>query len=243
MDQYPADEFTPLPDWDFGRLELWNAFCRRYRVLDDSVPLFECDENDVVLTKEIGRSRPRKILLRSGAMEEIMRREAKKVVDDHKSNTRVYDGIIYIMHTRGSDGGIVPRYIGKSESFGKTSGILSVNLARLATDTSKFARWGDNYAYHIGDLSAVVLAGHELETQTVKYRSWANALFEAINTERPRLRQPIFFWVKAWRKDDIGIWTEFGPTRLTFLEYLLIGIASSIFPRELLNREGHNRDS
>ena len=109
MDHYPADEFTPLPDWDFGRLELWNAFCRRYRVLDDSVLLFECDENDVVLTKEIGRSRPRKILLRSGAMEEIMRREAKKVVDDHKSNTRIYDGIIYIMHTRGSDGRIVPR--------------------------------------------------------------------------------------------------------------------------------------
>jgi len=40
---------------------------------------------------------------------------------------------------------------------------------------------------------------------------------------------------------DAGIWTEFGPTRLSFLEYLLIGIGSSIFPRELLNREGHNR--
>jgi hypothetical protein len=33
-------------------------------------------------------------------MEETMRREAKKVVDDHKSNTMVYDGIIYIMHNR-----------------------------------------------------------------------------------------------------------------------------------------------
>ena len=128
------------------------------------------------------------------------------------------------------------RYIGKSESVGKTSGILSANLARVATDTSKFARWGDNYAYHIGDLSAVVLPGHELATQTLKYRSWANALFEAVNTERPRLRQPIFFWVKARRKDDIGIWTEFGPTRLTFLEYLLIGIASSIFPSSSLHK-------
>ncbi len=173
-----------------------------------------------------------------------MRREAKKVVDDHKSNTRVYDGIIYIMHTRGSDGRIVPRYIGKSESFGKTSGILFCQPCAPRDRYSRNSLGGaDNYAYHIGDLSAVVLAGHGLETQTVKYRSWANALFEAINTERPRLRQPIFFWVKAWRKDDIGIWTEFGPTRLTFLEYLLIGIASSIFPRELLNREGHNRDS
>jgi hypothetical protein len=115
-------------------------------------------------------------------------------------------------------------------------------LRRLATDTSKFGRWGDNYAYHIGDLSSVVLPGHDATVQTDKYRSWATALFESLNTDRPRLRQPVFFWVKAWRKDDVGIWSEFGPTRLSFLEYLLIGIASSIFPRELLNREGHCRD-
>jgi hypothetical protein len=240
MEENPTDECMRLPDWNHSRLELWNSFCRKYRIAEDSVPLFECDENNFVLSKEIGASRPRKILLRSFAMEDMMRREAKKVVDDHKANKSVYDGIIYIMHTRG-DGGIVPRYIGKSETVGKTSGILSANLARLATDTSKFARWGDNYAYHIGDLNAVVLPGHEVGTQTGKYRSWASALFEAVNTDRPRLRQPIFFWVKAWRKDDVGIWTEFGPTRLTFLEYLLIGIASSIFPSELLNREGHSR--
>jgi hypothetical protein len=118
---------------------------------------------------------------------------------------------------------------------------LSTNLERLATDTSKFGRWGDNYAYHIGDLSAIVLPGHEKGVQTEKDRSWATVLFEGINTDRPRLRKSVFFWVRAWKREDLGIWTEFGPTRLSFLEYLLIGIASSIFPRELLNREGHNR--
>ena len=118
----------PLPNWASSRLGLWSLFCGKYRILEDSVPLFECDENNLVLSKQIGASRWRKILLRSAAMEEMMRREAQKVVDDHKSNTRVYDGIIYIMHTRGSDGGIVPRYIGKSETLGKTSGILSANL-------------------------------------------------------------------------------------------------------------------
>ena len=173
-------------------------------------------------------------------MEALMRQEAKKVIDDHKAGTGLYDGIIYMMHTRGSDGGIVPRYIGKAETIGKTSGVLSANLMRLASDTSKFGRWGDNYAYHIGDLSSIVLPGHAPMVQTEKYRSWATALFEGINTDRPRLRQPVFFWVKAWRKNDVGIWTEFGPTRLSFLEYLLIGIASSIFP-ELLNREGQSR--
>jgi hypothetical protein len=169
-----------------------------------------------------------------------MRQEANKVVDDHKAGLGLYDGINYMMHTRENDGGVVPCYIGKAEAIGKTSGVLSANLMRLATDTSKFGRWGDNYPYHIGDLSSMVLPGHDATTQREKYRYWATALFEATNTDRPRLRQPVFFWVKAWRKDDIGIWIEFGPTRLTFLEYLLIGIASSIFPG-LLNREGHSR--
>jgi hypothetical protein len=114
---------------------------------------------------------------------------------------------------------------------------------RVATDTPKFGRWGDNYAYHVGDLSSVVLPGHDATVQTEKYRSWARALFVDINTDRPQLRQPVFFWVKAWRKDDVGIWTEFGPTRLSFLEYFLIGIASPVFPQVLLNREGHSRSN
>jgi hypothetical protein len=41
---------------------------------------------------------------------------------------------------------------------------LSANLIHLATDSSKFGRWGDNYAYHIGDLSSVVLPGHDATT-------------------------------------------------------------------------------
>ena len=227
-------------NWSGSRLELWDSFCKRYRIGEESVPLFECDESGFVLSKEIGTARRRKILRRSSAMEALMRQEVKRVVDDHKAGIGLYDGIIYMMHTRGSNGGVVPCYIGKAETIGKTSGVLSANLMRLATDSSKFGRWGDNYAYHIGDLSSVVLPGHDATVQTEKYRSWATALFEDLNTDRPRLRQPVFFWVKAWRKDDVGIWTEFGPTRLSFLEYLLIGIASSIFP-ELLNREGHSR--
>jgi hypothetical protein len=48
--------------------------------------------------------------------------------------------------------------------------------------------------------------------------------------------------MKAWRRDEVGIWEDFGQTRLTFLEYLLIGVASSVFPDDLLNIEGQNRD-
>jgi hypothetical protein len=156
----------------------------------------------VVMAK--GKTRMRKVLCRSYAMEVIMRREAKKVVDDHGNATAQYDGIIYIMHIDSPNGVVVSRYIGKSETVGKTSGILSVNLSRLETDKSKFGRWGDNYAYHIGDLSSALLPGHEIAVQPLKYQHWAQALFEGIKVERPRLRQPVFLWVKAWRKDEIG---------------------------------------
>jgi hypothetical protein len=236
-----ADHRHETSDWHRSRLDLWIAFCQKFRVAEDSVPLFDCDEAGFVRTKEIGKPRPRKLLRRSEAMETMMCRESSKAVDDHKNAAAQYDGIIYIMHTGSPDGVIVPPYIGKSESVGKTSGILSVNLSRLETDKSKFGRWGDNYAYHIGDLSSAVLPGHEIAVQPLKYQHWAQVLFEGINVERPRLRQPVFLWVNAWRKDDIGVWQEFGPTRLSFLEYLLIGLASALFPREILNREGHNR--
>ena len=66
-------------------------------------------------------------------------------------------------------------------------------------------------------------------------------LFDEIPTENPRLREDVRFWVKAWKTTDIGIWSEMSPTRLTFLEYLLIGVASSIFGDRLLNAEGRNR--
>jgi hypothetical protein len=188
-DSHRAKEFS---EWHGSRLELWNSFCQTYGVAEDSVPLFECDEHHFVQTKEVNKSRPRKVLRRSAATEALMRREVKTVVNDHKNNTGLYDGIIYIMHTRTTDGIIVPRYIGKSETMGKTSGILSVNLSRLETDTSKFGRWGDNYAYHIGYLSSVVLPGGEIDVKPLKYRLWAEALFETASSERPRLRQPVF---------------------------------------------------
>ena len=120
-----------------------------------------------------------------------------------------------MMHTQEADGGVVPCYIGKSETVGKASGVLSANLQRLATDTSKFGRWGDNYAYHIGDLSSIVLPGHNVTVQTEKYRSWATALFEGINTDHPRLRQPVFFFLllgpsleERGRRNLDGVWAH-----------------------------------
>jgi hypothetical protein len=87
-------------DWGRRRLALWRSFCQTYRVSEESVPLFECDEGGFVLTKEIGASWRRRILQRSSAMEALMRKEAEKVIKDHKAATAIYDGAIYMMHIK-----------------------------------------------------------------------------------------------------------------------------------------------
>ncbi|MFF0828147.1 hypothetical protein ACFYU8_14860 [Brevibacillus sp. NPDC003359] len=111
----------------------------------------------------------------------------------------------------------------------------------IKDDSGKFCRWGYNYVYRIGDLSAVVCPDHQDIKKTRKYEKWANKLFAATQTDNPVLRQPVYFWISPWSKDWTGVWREFGATSLTFFEYLLIGLASEVFPDTLLNDEGVNR--
>lgn len=170
-------------------------------------------------------------------MEQLIISEVSKVIEDFNNKTEIYDGLIYMMYREESNE-IIPLYIGKSEKYGK-SGNLSANIKNISGNKHNFCRWGNNYAYHIGDLSAVVF-GHE-KYQTRKYTKWADAIFESYPATELRLKFDVKFWIKAWKSSDTGIWEEFGETNLTFLEYLLIGVASSVFPNDLLNSEGVNR--
>ena len=217
---------------------VWNKFCQRFKVVEQSVPLFKADAEGVVAHRMLGRtSRP--ILMRSPEMEALILVETDKLVEDWESGTHRYDGLIYCMGERQGDQ-FIPLYIGKTETFGKGAGNLSANIKNLKTDKSKFARWGDNYAYHVGDLSACVLPGHADEKQTIKYQAWADQLFENAPSLTPKLHRPIYFWATAWDKSMAGVWEELGPTSLAFLEYLLIGVAGRVSP-VLLNREGVGR--
>ena len=221
-------------------LELWNRWCNEQRITEQAVPLFSYDENLVVRTRSIGSSSKRPVLCRHEEMEKLVLNQVSILNTDWTDGVHDYDGLIYLMFVGGNEN-VVPLYIGKAETFGKGDRNLSVNLRNLHTDRSKFARWGDNYQYHIGDLSAAVLAGHDAGKVSPKYEKWAGALFEDLEQRSLKLRQPVYFWAKAWKPTDRGIWAEMKPTRLTFLEYMLIGVASAAFGTTLLNNEGHNR--
>jgi hypothetical protein len=222
---------------------IWNDFCIVHRLSIESVPLFASDEHGFVETKEIGLFNKRKVLVRHRDMERLILKETDILIEDWSKGAHKYDGLIYIMHRRGDDGSLVPLYIGKAETIGKADKNLSANLRNLHTSKDKFARWGDNYAYHIGDLSAATLTDHPVAKINRKYKEWASKLFKTAPTQKPQLAFDICFWAKAWKSTDTGIWPELSPTRLAFLEYLLIGVASTAFSGSLLNYEGRNRSS
>ena len=213
---------------------LWEKFCTRFNVVCDAVPLFAVDDHNNVEVKKVGKTQ-RLVLVRSQDCESMIMAAGDQLVPDWMSGARKFDGMLYMMGWKRS-GGFMPLYIGKTESTGRLGG-LSVNIANLRTDKSKFARWGDNHAYHIGDLSACVLPGYDDGKKVPKYRAWADRLFQEGTAT---LREPVYFWATVWDRTQAGIWEEFGPTSLAFLEYLLIGVAGGISP-ELLNREGLSR--
>jgi len=213
---------------------LWEAFCARFCVLETCVPLFATDDDGNVRVRNIGRVQ-KQILVRSAECEALILGVTDQLIPDWMSGAKRYDGMLYMMGWK-KLGEFVPLYIGKTESTGRGGG-LSVNIVNLHREKSKFARWGDNYAYHVGDLSACVLSGHEECKKVPKYRAWADCLFV---DGTAKLREPVYLWATAWDRSETGIWEEFGPTSLAFLEYLLIGVAGGISP-SLLNREGISR--
>lgn len=228
------DDLQPKPDT--AKRELWDAFCAHHAIARFCVPLF--DESDgTVLTSAYGRDH-RVLLRRSAQMEALVVREVSNVLDPSSPS----DGLLYMMLWI-EDRLVLPLYIGKAGRFGHEPGRISANLHNIDHNSGKFARWGSNYAYHIGDLSAVVCRGHASGKATPKYRRWAERLFHEAPTDAPRLRRPVRFWCTAWSPTSRSIWTDFGATGVAFEEYLLIGVASLLFPRTLLNTEGVNRPS
>ena len=220
--------------------EKWKSFIGRLQIHEKGTDLFVTNNSIVELTP-YGKNQ-RLMLTRSKTMEYLVINEVMNLIDDYKSQKFEYDGLIYMMYTvKNSE--ILPLYIGKTETVGKSSN-LSVNIKDLDSQYPPkrfFARWGDGYAYHIGDLSAVVVNGHDNKYQAPKYVKWAKMLFEDFPTNEPKLKIPLKFWCKAWKSSEVGVLDNLGPTNLTFLEYQIIGIASSLFPDYLLNVEGQNR--
>jgi len=209
--------------------DIWQGWAKRHVNTEDPTPLFETGDNLTVQFKYYGQN-DRRILKRSEEMEERVRSEGGKVINDWETADDTYEGLIYLMFWV-EDGHVVPLYVGKAGKYGRDGEGLSANLRGLrGTSTGKFARWGDGHYYHIGNLSAVVF-DHD-KNQKQKYVKWAEQLFE----EGYRLQRQTYFWAKAWRHDDVGLFHE--TNTLEELENELIELTYDLFPEHLLNTAG-----
>lgn len=213
---------------DSTALEVWREFCIRMYVAESGVPLFDTDSL-VVRTAPHGRS-GRAVLQRSTAMDNLIKREASKLTG---ANSNQFDGLIYLVY-RPLALGPMPLYVGKAETTGRMGG-LSANIKSLSK-SGLFARWGYGRFYHMGELSAAVL-GADRPADAV-HRRWAEALFTGIPSTEPTLKEPVFFWMKAWSPSWPGPGHTEGTMPVRRLERVLIGIANQAFPQTLLNVSG-----
>ncbi len=221
----------------YVKTQLWNNFAVQHQIADECVPLFDV-KNGQVTIMQYGRN-DRIVLKRSAEMDALMRSLGDRMIQEFRDSRVVHDGILYMMLKCDAES-VVPLYIGKAEIYGKGDKNLFANISDLVNGTDKFGRWGYNYAYHIGDLSAVTLAGHPENKKSAKYEAWRDGLF-VLEDGSVRPKFDIMFWACLWGPDSQSIWYDYGKTKLAFEEYLLIGVASDVFPAALLNREGRNR--
>src|SRR5262249_54073052 len=124
------------------------------------------------------------------------------------------EGLLYMMHRLHADGTVIPCYIGKAGRHGRSGANISANWINVDCDEAKFARWGYNYAYHLGDLSAAVLPGHAASKVRPKYMKWAKYLFWDVPSQSPRPRHDMRFWCTIWGSGSESVWPEFSPRDL-----------------------------
>lgn len=153
------------------------------------VPLFATDDNLVVQTHLLG-SKDRRLLRRHPTMEEAVVTEVANGLDRPD-----WTGLLYMMGWGSDLRAFTPLYIGKAARQGVKHPV-SANLKNLERDKSKFARWGDGNAYHIGDLSHVLFKWSAYKEPSDKYERWVEMLF--IDRALPRLREQAFLILVPW---------------------------------------------
>ena len=159
-------------DYQSYKKKIWLDFLARYDVSDNASELFLNNKMHCNVEQKGKKNNLRPFLVRHPLMEKQLIEQASIVEDDYNTNKKLYEGIIYLMFTIKHEQ-IIPLYIGKTETFGKSNKNLSENIKTLKSNKYKFARWGNGYQYHIGDLSPVVLNGHSDDKKTSKYTDWA----------------------------------------------------------------------
>ena len=207
------------------------------------VPLFALNDDDTVkvaerMSKQHGLQR---LICRHPKMEEAI---INIVRDGVKRED--WRGLIYIMGKgRGFDE-FQFLYVGKAEARGVRNA-LSANVKGVdrGGNKGKFVRWGDNLAYHIGDLSQAIFCNKPHAKSSDKYISWAQRLFKearCLTAKNPlvdmtlHLNDPVSIYVAPWYADSTNL--SGLPSTLAVVECDLIALGAQCFGEVILNSKG-----
>lgn len=187
------------------------------------VPLFDV-QGGVVGTRTAGVER--RVLRRSDSMERLVNDTVDEVLTRPDA-----DGLVYAMAWREP---LRLLYVGKAGKRGRVHAI-SANLRNLGRTQTRFARWGDGLAYHVGGLSAAVLGSTSPRRSARKYDRWRERLFRCTNP--PILRETVWFGALPWFRGDLG--PERRKRDVGDVEADLIALASRTHRATLLNHVGN----
>ena len=163
------------------------------------VELFELAlDGSIIITEKTTKKRTIRLLSRSKSMESHLMEEANKVILSHSDKKATeYEGLHYFVLTGPVDNPILI-YIGLTGKYGRDGESLNLNLENLEKKRDFFARWGDDYARHIGGLSNAIL-NNGFPTEN-KYRVWADYMLE-VKEAKVYPKFPIKFFALAWSKN------------------------------------------
>jgi len=187
-------------------------------------PLFRTDGNLAVRTENYGRDL-RPVLCRHPRMERAM----IDLVEQGLADPR-WEGILYVMGC-GPKPSFSPLYVGKAERRGRKNSTNAI-FRDIGANRRMFGRWGDDYAYHNGDLSHALFRFQAHRPVTSTYQRWATTLFAS--SDPPQLRAPVALYLLPWYRGDVGpTWVRLS---LPTLEETVIGYAVVELGEDLLNR-------
>ena len=169
-------------------------------------------------------SRNRPILKRHPQMEQAIIDLVEGGLEDP-----AWEGLIYVMGWHDLPR-FVPLFVGKTERRGIRRQV-SENIRSIRANTSAFARWGDNIAYHVGDLSHALFRFKAYREPRRSYQRWAATLFESPGSTR--LVQPVSLYVVPWCTYSKGPSGNVCSVQQVTQE--LIDLAYTQFPGTLMN--------
>jgi hypothetical protein len=200
--------------------------------IKEDIPLFSTVSSTRTLDLVKG------LIRRSDAFLRITEQVKSSVSNYFNSNPKKCpEGIVYLVYSRDDSGNVVPFYVGKAETIGRSG-----NLSALfkTTGAIRFAE-GLKSNGHIGLMNEALMHARGVNQPTSdSYSHWVDAFIQNPMADSIELKVPVFINVEVWNQASVSIVTALGHMSVTTEEMIRIDLLKqSGLGGKLLNSIGN----